>query len=74
MGGAQQEVTLPENPKGAFLPSAVNGVKSQALLDTGAGATIISEGQGGETAAHAPGNTRPLEFKMADENFNFAMQ
>ena len=43
MGGAQQEVTPPENPKGAFLPCAVNGVKSQALLDTGAEATIISE-------------------------------
>ena len=42
MGGAQQEVTPPENPKGAFLPCAVNGVKSQALLDTGAEATIIS--------------------------------
>ena len=43
MGRAQQEVTLPENPKGAFLPCAVNGVKSQASLDTGAEATIISE-------------------------------
>ena len=43
MGGAQQEVTQPENPKGAFLPCAVNGVKSQDLLDTGAEATIISE-------------------------------
>ena len=43
MGGAQQEVTPPENPKGAFLPCAVNGVKSQALLDTGAEATIISD-------------------------------
>ena len=43
MGGAQQEVTPPENPKGAFLPCAINGVKSQALLDTGAEATIISE-------------------------------
>ena len=43
MGGAQPKVTPPENPKGAFLPCDVNGVKSQALLDTGAEATIISE-------------------------------
>ena len=43
MGGARQEATPPENPKGAFLPCTVNGVKSQALLDTGAEATIISE-------------------------------
>ena len=41
--GPREEVTPPENPKGAFLPCAVNGVKSQALLDTGAEATIISE-------------------------------
>ena len=43
MGGAQPKVTPPENPKEAFLPCDVNGVKSQALLDTGAEATIISE-------------------------------
>ena len=43
MGGAQQEVTPPENPKGAFLSCVVNGVKSRALLDMGAEATIISE-------------------------------
>ena len=43
MGGAQPKVTPPENLKGAFLPCDVNGVKSQALLDTGAEATIISE-------------------------------
>ena len=36
-------MTPPENSKGAFLPCDVNGVKSQALLDTGAEATIISD-------------------------------
>ena len=36
-------MTPPENSKGAFLPCDVNGVKSQALLDTDAEATIISE-------------------------------
>ena len=36
-------MTQPENPKKAFLPCDVNGVKSQALLDTGAEAIIISE-------------------------------
>ena len=36
-------MTSPGNPKGAFLPCVVNGVKSQALLDTGVRATIISE-------------------------------
>ena len=43
MGGAQPKVTPPENPKGAFLPCDVNGVKSHVLLDTGAEVTIISE-------------------------------
>ena len=43
MGGAQLELTPLENPKGAVLPCDVNGVKSQALLDAGAEATIISE-------------------------------
>ena len=43
MGGAQPEVTPPENAKKAFLPCDVNGVKSQALLDRGAQARIISE-------------------------------
>ena len=32
-GRGTAEVTPPENPKGAFLPGAVNGIKSQALLD-----------------------------------------
>ena len=32
-----------QNPKKAFLPREVNGIKSQALLDTGAEVTIISE-------------------------------
>ena len=43
MGGAQPKVTPPENPKGIFLPCDVNGVKSQALLDTCAEAAIIGE-------------------------------
>lgn len=44
MGGAQQEVTPPppEIQRGHFT-CAVNGVKSQALLDNGSEATIISE-------------------------------
>lgn len=42
-GGTQPEVTPPENSKGAYMSCDVNGVKSQALLDTGAEATIISE-------------------------------
>ena len=32
-----------QNPKKAFLPSEVNGIKSQVLLKTGAEVTIISE-------------------------------
>ena len=32
-----------QNPKKAFLPCEVSGIKSQTLLDTGAEATIISE-------------------------------
>ena len=36
-------MTPPDNSKGAFLSCDVNGVKSQALLDTGAEVTIISE-------------------------------
>ena len=32
-----------QNPKKAFLPCEVNGIKPKALLDTGAEATIISE-------------------------------
>ena len=43
MGRVQPKVTPPNNSKGAFLPCDVSGVKSQALLDTGAEATIISE-------------------------------
>jgi len=40
-GGAQPEVTPPEKSKGVC---RVNGVLSYALLDTGAEATIISNG------------------------------
>ena len=52
MGGAQPKVTPPENSKGAFLPCDVNGVKSQALLDTGAEATIISEDLNSRSKTH----------------------
>ena len=34
----------PDKSKGAFMPCRVNGVLSYALLDTGAEATIISDG------------------------------
>ena len=36
-------MTVPENPKGTFLPCDVNGFKPQALLETDAEATTISE-------------------------------
>ena len=41
--GVQPKLIPPENPEGAFLPCDANGVKSQALIDTGAEAPIISE-------------------------------
>ena len=43
MGGALAEVTPPKIQKKAFLPSEVNGIKSQVLLNTGPEVTIISE-------------------------------
>ena len=43
MGGAQPEVIPLDTSKGAFMPCRVNGVLFDALLDTGAEATIISD-------------------------------
>ena len=71
MGGAQPKVTPPENSKGAFLPCDVNGVKSQALLDTGAEATIISEDLYSRSKTHINKLEPALKLVLGANNMPF---